>query len=419
MKNGSRMVGFGIGVALLLAVGVSSRAADWPQWRGPNRDGVCTETGLLQSWPSGGPKMVWTTTGLGAGYSTVSVVGDRIFTSGETASSSSVICLDARTGKQVWTAKLGKPGAPGWGGFAGPRATPTYDDGRLYTVDQWGSLVCHDAASGKEIWRKEYTMDFGGNRPEWGFSESPLVDGQKVIVTPGGPKGAIVALNKKTGAVLWQSREFTDPAHYSSIVIAAHAGTKQYVQLTPAHVAGFDPEKGSLLWQAPRVGRTAVIPTPVCDGDFVFVTSGYGAGCNLFKVSREGQSLKATEVYANKNIVNHHGGVVKVDKYIYGHSDGKGWTCLDFESGEVKWQEKSNLGKGAVLAVGKQLILRQEDKAGTLVLIDATPDGWKEHGRFDQPERSKKNSWPHPVVADGKLYIRDQEVLLCFDVKAK
>jgi len=397
---------------------MSGAAADWPVWRGPQRDGICKEAVLLKEWPEGGPRLAWKATGLGAGYSTVTVVANRIYTAGEKAESSSVICLDGATGKQVWTARLGKPGAPGWGGFAGPRATPTIDGDLLYTVDQWGEMVCLETATGKEVWRKNLETDFGGKRPEWGYSESPLVDGDKVMVTPGGSKGAVVALNKKTGAVVWQSREFTDPAHYSSLVPAQLAGVKQYVQLTPAHVVGIGPEKGNVLWQAERSGKTAVIPTPVCDENHVYVTSGYGAGCNLFKISAVNGKLSAEEVYANKNIMNHHGGVVKIGNYIYGHSDGKGWTCQDFRTGAIKWQEKDKLGKGSILGAGDRLVLRQEEKAGTVVLIEASPDGWKEHGRFNQPDRTSKNSWPHPVIAGGKLFIRDQDILLCYDVKA-
>jgi outer membrane protein assembly factor BamB len=407
--------------ALMILLGSPTflNAADWPVWRGPQRDGICREAGLLKEWPEGGPKLVWKSTGLGEGYSTVSVAGNRIYTAGETGAVSSVICLDATTGKQVWNAKLGKPGAPGWGGFAGPRATPTVDGDLVYTVDQWGEIMCLEAGSGKELWRKSFTSDFGAKRPEWGFSESPLVDGDKVVVTPGGSKGTVVALNKKTGAVIWQSRDFTDPAHYSSIVLAEIAGAKQYVQLTASHVAGFGTGNGAVLWKAERSGRTAVIPTPICSENFVYVTSGYGAGCNLFRITAENGGFKAEEVYSNKHMINHHGGVVKMGDHVYGYSDGKGWTCQDFKTGEVKWQDKEKLGKGSVLGVGSdRLVLRQEDKTGTVVLLEATPKGWQEHGRFNQPDRSGKHSWPHPVIANGRLYLRDQDILLCYDVKA-
>jgi outer membrane protein assembly factor BamB len=392
---------------------------DWPQWRGPNRDDISTETGLLKDWVSSGPHLLWKSTGLGAGYSTVSVVGNRLYTTGDSSQAGMVLALNVADGKQVWSAKLGKPGAPGWGGFAGPRATPTIDGDLLFTVDQWGELVCLKAAEGKEQWRKDYTKDFGGQRPEWGFSESPLVDGEKVIVTPGGDQGAIVALNKKTGILIWQTKDFTDPAHYSSLIVAEIGGVRQYIQLTANSVVGVAAEDGKVLWRAQRKGQTAVIPTPIYDSGFVYVTSGYGIGCNLFKVTSADKKFSAEQVYANRVMVNQHGGVIKVGDYVYGYSDGKGWTCQDFKTGEAKWQDKEKLGKGSIAYADGHFYLRQEEKEGTVVLIEASPDGFKEHGRFDQPDRSAKNSWTHPVIAGGHLYLRDQDLLLCYDVKEK
>jgi outer membrane protein assembly factor BamB len=238
-------------------------------------------------------------------------------------------------------------------------------------------------------------------------------------VTPGGSQGAVVALNKKTGDVLWQSKEFTDAAHYSSLVPVEIGGVRQYIALTPTSVAGVSAADGKLLWKAARKGQVAVIPTPIYSDGFVYVTSGYGAGCSLFKVSADGGKFSVEQVYSKKVMVNHHGGVVKVGEYIYGYSDGKGWTCQDFKTGDAKWQDKEKLGKGSILYADGRLYLRQEDKKGTVALIEASPEGYREHGRFDQPDRSNKNSWPHPVVAGGKLYLRDQDVLLCYDVKGK
>jgi len=396
---------------------ISAAAADWPQWRGPNRDGISSEIGLLKSWPEGGPRLVWKSSGLGAGYSTVSTAGKRVFTEGDRGDASFVIALNADDGKQVWAAKLGKSGAPGWGGFAGPRATPTLDGDLMFCVDQWGALVCLAAADGGEKWRKNYEADFGSARPEWGFSESPLVDGKKLIITPGGPNGSIVGLDKTTGAVLWRTKDFTDPAHYSSIIKAEIEGVAQYIQLTAESVVGVSTE-GKLLWKAARKGATAVIPTPVCKGNLVYVTSGYGTGCNLFKISATGGQFSAQQVYANKVIPNHHGGVILIGDYIYGYGDGKGWTCQDFKTGEAKWQDKT-MGKGAIAYADGCFVLRQEDKTGTVALIAASPEGYKELGRFNPPDPSGKNYWPHPVISGGRLYIRDQDVLLCYDIQGK
>ena len=406
-------------LALLLVAGLGSLAADdWPQWRGPNRDGISKETGLLKEWPANGPRLVWKAAGLGGGYSTVAVVGERIYTTGDRADANYLVALNRADGKILWSAKLGgKAGAPGWGGFAGPRATPTVDGDLVFAVDQWGEMACFNAGDGKELWRKNFTTDFGGARPEWGFSESPLVDGDRVMVTPGGPKGAIVALDKKTGAMIWQSREFTDAAHYSSLILVNWGGVRQVIQLTADSVAGVAVADGKLLWRAVRKGRTAVIPTPIFDSGLVYVTSGYGVGCNLFKVTEAGGKFSVEQLYENKVMQNHHGGAIKIGDYVYGHSDGRGWTCQDFKTGEVKWQEKSKLGKGSLVFADGRFYLRQEDKQGTVALIEASPEGYKELGRFDQPDRSSKNSWPHPVVAGGRLYLRDQDILLCYDVK--
>jgi len=406
-------------LALLLVAGLGSLAADdWPQWRGPNRDAISKESGLLKEWPASGPRLVWKAAGLGSGYSTVAVVGERIYTTGDRPDANYLVALNRADGKILWSAKLGgKAGAPGWGGFAGPRATPTVDGDLVFAVDQWGEMACFNAGDGKELWRKNFTTDFGGARPEWGFSESPLVDGDRVMVTPGGSRGAIVALDKKTGAMIWQSREFTDAAHYSSLILVNWGGVRQVIQLTADSVAGVAVADGKLLWRAVRKGRTAVIPTPIFDSGLVYVTSGYGVGCNLFKVTEAGGKFSVEQLYENKVMQNHHGGAIKIGDYVYGHSDGRGWTCQDFKTGEVKWQEKSKLGKGSLVFADGRFYLRQEDKQGTVALIEASPEGYKELGRFDQPDRSSKNSWPHPVVAGGRLYLRDQDILLCYDVK--
>ena len=393
-------------------------APDWPQWRGPNRDGLSTETGLLQEWPDGGPPLVWKATGLGVAFSGVSVAGERIFTMGDLADGSYVIALNRADGKLAWSTKLGKSGAPGWGGFTGPRGTPSVDGGLVFALGQYGEVICVSATDGKEVWRKHLTTDFGGPLMEWGFSESPLVDGEQVMFTPGGPKGTIVALNKKTGELLWQSKDWTDNAHYSSIIIAEIGGVRQYIQLTDKSVAGVAPKDGKVLWKAARKGATAVIPTPIYADGHVYVSSGYGIGCNLFKVAKEGE-FTATQVYANKVMLNQHGGVIKFGENLYGYSDGKGWTCQNFKSGEALWQEKAKLGKGSLVCADGRLYCREEAEKGVVALIEATPTGFVSKGRFTPPDRSGKQSWPHPVVVGGKLYLRDQDVLLCYDVKAK
>ena len=272
--------------------------ADWPQFRGPNRDDISKETGLLKQWPAGGPKLAWQTTGLGAGLSGVSVAGGRIYTMGEDEESCYVRALDETTGKLLWSAKVGAIG--GGQKYPGPRCTPSVDGNRLFALGQFGDLVCLESATGKEVWRVNLEKDLGGKMMSgWSYSESPLVDGDQIICSPGGPKGTLAAVQKKTGKVLWQSAEWTDPSAYCSVVPATICGVRQYVQLTGASVGGVNPADGKLLWKAPRPGKTAVITTPVVDGDFVYVTSSYNIGCNLFQVEKDGATLKAHEVYAN------------------------------------------------------------------------------------------------------------------------
>jgi outer membrane protein assembly factor BamB len=328
-----------------------------------------------------------------------------------------VIALDEKTGRQVWATKLGEAGAPG--GYAGPRCTPTVNGNRVYVEGQMGEIACLDTIGGKVVWQKHLVKDFGGSQPGWGYSESPLFDAGTVFFSPGGAQGCVIALKRDTGQPAWRTKELIDDAHYSSLIRAQIGGVFQYIKLTDQHVAGILPMNGKVLWTAPRKGETAVVTTPVCHDNTVFVTSGYGVGCNLFRITREGDSFKTEQVYANKNLENHHGGVVLLGDYLYGHSDSKGWVCLDLKTGQPAWSESGKLQKGSICSADGMLYLRAEAGEGTVVLAEASPFGFLEKGRFKQPERSSKNSWPHPVVANGKLYLRDQEVLFCYDVRLR
>lgn len=398
---------------------LSATAEDWPQWRGPRRDGKSAETGLLKQWPAGGPPLVWKITGLGAGYATVSVAKGVIYTAGDHGEENFVLAFREADGQPLWKAKLGRAGAPGWGGFAGVRSTPTVDGDLVFAIGQYGEIAAFEAATGRELWRHDFVKDYGAKLPEWGFSESPLVDGDQLVFTPGGEKGAIVAVNKRTGALLWQTGEFTDEAQYASLMPAALGGVPQYVQLTMASVVGVSP-RGKVLWRAPRKGAVAVIPTPVVADPFVYVTSGYNIGCNLFQVTRTGDTFAVTEVYKNRVVMNHHGGVILVGDHLYGHDDRRGWTCQNFKTGEAVWQTEDGLGKGACVYADGHLVLREEKKKGSRVaLIEASPAGYKEKGVFEQPDQSGKEAWPHPVIANGRLYLRDQDLLLCYDLKAR
>lgn len=399
---------------LLLALGSFASAADWPTFRGADRKDISTEPGLLKKWPEGGPKKLWTSDKGGLGFAGFSVVDGTLYTMGSADGNEFLVALDAATGKAKWTTTLGGLLTNNWGD--GPRGTPTVDGGRVYALSGPGDLVCADAKNGDVIW-KTSMGEFGGKVPNWGYTESVLVDGDKVICTPGGSQGTLLALDKMTGKKIWQSEGWDDPAQYASAIAVDHLGARQYIQLTMKHVGGVDAKTGKTLWLSDWPGRTAVIPTPIFRDGKVYVASGYGVGCKLVDL---GSSSSPTEEWNNQNMVNHHGGVILVGDHLYGYSDKGGWTCQDWKTGDVKWADKS-LGKGAIHCAGGMLYLLEEN-SGTVVLIEASPDGWKEHGRFKlEPQSAQRKKqgkiWTHPVVSNGRLYLRDQEFISCFDVK--
>jgi outer membrane protein assembly factor BamB len=399
----------------LLPSGLHATGTDWPQWRGPDRTDISRETGLLKSWPQGGPKRLWLYENAGNGYSGPAIAAGKLFTLGTRDGIEILLVLDAATGKELQAVKIGAILDNDWGD--GPRGTPAVDGNRVYALSGPGNLVCVNVADGKVLW--DVTMEsLGGRRPNWGYTESVLVDGNKVLCTPGGKKGAIAALDKMTGKVLWQSKEFTEPAHYSSIVAAEINGTPQYVQRTEKAVVGISANDGKLLWETSFPGRTAVIPTPIVKGNEVYVTAGYGAGCKMVRIEPGNQ---VTTVYENKVMKNHHGGAILVGDHVYGHAD-PGWVCQDFKTGEAVWTHRG-FGKGAIGAAADGMLYCLEEGSGKVVLIEASPKEWKEHGRFTLSPQTKIRSargkiWTHPVVSHGKLYLRDQDLIYCYDVKA-
>jgi outer membrane protein assembly factor BamB len=393
-------------------------AAEWPQFRGPNRDGISPDKNLLKEWPKDGPPQVWKSEPIGIGFSSVSIAGDRIFTMGDEKDSSYVYALDRNTGKKLWATKVGKPG----GNYAGTRCTPTIDGDYLYALGQFGDLVCLEVATGNEKWRKKYEADFGGSAGGWNFTESVLIDDDKVICTPGGNKGAMVALKKATGELIWQA-DLKEKAGYASVVVAEIGGVRQYVQLLSQEVAGVEAKTGKVLWRYGRDrfgGNTANIPNPVVMGDQIFVSAGYGRGGGLIKVTGDGGSFKAEEVYFDKQLNNRHGGVVIVGDYAYGDTDnsGKLW-CVEWKTGKVKWKKDERTkgtGSAAIVYADGRLYVRYDN--GYVALVEASPDGYKEKGLFKIPN-STNQSWAHPVVSGGKLYLREKDTIWCYDVSAK
>ena len=411
-----------LSILCLLASSISGIAGDWPQWRGPDRTDVSKETGLLKSWPKDGPKLLWTCSDGGLGYAGPAIVGDRLYTMGAKDESEFVYALDVSSGKEVWACELGKLFQNGWGN--GPRGTPTIDGKNLYALGGQGELCCVEIATGKKLWHSNLEKDLGGKMMSgWGRTESLLVDGDVVVCTPGGSKGTIAALDKNSGKVVWRSSKLTDAAAYSSLIIAEADGVKQYVTLTGNAVVGVSAKDGTLLWRHPKAEyRTAVIPTAIYHDGHVYATTGYGAGCDLLKLSTDSGGTKAEKIYSNKKMVNHHGGVVLVGENLFGYSDNeRGWVCQNFKSGEIVWKEGRKLGKGSVTFADGRLYCYSEGD-GTVALIEASGSGWKEQGRFKIPQQTTKRSqrgkiWTHPVVANGKLYLRDQDLIFCFDIK--
>ncbi len=415
----------------LVLPGATVFADDWPQWQGLDRTAVSQETGLLKEWPTDGPPLAWKATGVGEGMGGVAVSRGRIYTTGDNDGSAWLYALNESDGKLVWKAKIGRAGKYG-NVFrpSGPRATPTVDDDRLYILSQHGDLVCF-TTDGKEVWRTDYIKDLAGIVPVWGFSESPLVDGDLLICTPGTQDGTLMALDKKSGKPLWKcnvpegptgDRGFlgTSGAAYSSVIVVDFEGLKHYVQLTATTLVGVSTE-GKLLWRYDRASNTHRIncSTPVYYDGVVFAASSYDAGGGAVKLTKnDNGTITAGEAYFSRSLKNHHGGMVLVDEYLYGCFDPGILTCIEFKTGKVMWQERQP-GKGSIMYADGRLYCRNEGAQGTIYLVDADPKKYVARGRFDQPDRSNEQAWAHPVVANGKLYIRDQDVLLCYDVKAK
>jgi outer membrane protein assembly factor BamB len=390
-----------------------------------DRTGVSTETGLLSQWPAGGPKLAWKTTGLGMGFSTPSIADGVIYLMGTKDQTEYVIALEVAGGKRIWDLEVGKMGRQ----HPGPRSTPTIDGDVLYVVSSDGNLVCAELKQGKVRWKKNFGTDFRGRRGSWDYAESPLIDGDVLVCTPGGDDATIVALKKQTGTLIWKSSikgleskprqgrpgpPFSNAA-YASVIKAEVDGAKQYIQFLSGGVVGVDAKDGRLLWHYDNPANgTANCSTVIFHDGCVFAGSGYGTGAGCAQLKSKGGKFDAEERYFVKELQNHHGGMILVGDHVYGTGSGT-LLCVNFKTGKIAWQERS-VGKGSIAYADGHLVVRSEQ--GPLALVEANPAGYKEKGRFNQPDRSKLSAWPHPVIAGGKMYIRDEDILMCYDVKA-
>jgi len=413
---------------LLLVAGSRAAGPEWPGWRGPARDAMSRETGLASSWPAGGPPLLWKATGMGVGFSSVAIVDGRIYTMGDREGAQYLLAFSAAGGAPLWKTRVG----PVWSDeYGGPRGTPTVDAGIVYAIGTEGDLVAVEAASGKELWRRSLPRDFGGQvMSGWKWCESPLVDGDRVIVTPGARAALLVALDKASGKEIWRAAvpdlgpAGRDGAGYSSVVVSNASGQKQYVQLVGRGLVGVRASDGQFLWGYNRVANNvANISTPIVRANWAFASTGYQTGSALVELAKKDTSIEAREVYflSAKTFQNHHGGMVLVGNHVYGgNGQSKGFPiCVEFVTGKVAWGgdiRNAGSGSAAVVYADGNLYFRYQN--GVVVLIQATPEGYKEKGSFTIPDVTKP-SWSHPVVLDGKLYLREQDVLYVYDVKRR
>ena len=423
---------FALAPILLFSIALpeSLRAADWPQWRGPARDGRSAATGLLQEWPDGGPPLAFKASGLGGGFSSVSVAADRIFTMGDLEDGQYVMALSRQDGSHQWKTKVG----PTWeDSYLGPRSTPTTDGDRVYVMSTEGVVYCLGAADGEVKWSRNLPADFGGVMMEirghqWKFSESPLVDGDRLVVTPGANDAVMVALDKMTGEEIWRAdlpalgEGGADGAGYSSVVISEGGGVRQYIQLVGRGAIGVAADTGRFLWGYNRVANNvANIPTPLVKGDYVFTSSGYGQGSALLKLAADGEGVRAEEIYflTGDTMQNHHGGLILHEGHVYtGTGHNKGFPLsVKMDSGEIAWGPIRNEGKdsAAISYADGRIYFRYQN--GLMVLVEATSEEYREKGSFMIPE-VRNPSWPHPVIAGGRLYLREQDNLFVYDVSA-
>jgi outer membrane protein assembly factor BamB len=395
-------------VLSLPAVVLNRPLDDWPQWRGPNRDGRSVETGLLKDWPSAGPPLAWKATGAGEGYSSFAVANGRLYTLGARDGAEYTLAFDAASGKKIWEAKNGRRFDNDRG--SGPRGTPTVDGDTIYSFGASGDLSALEAATGKVLWAVNVLSKFGGSNIQWGLSESPLVLSDRILLNAGGP---IVALKKTDGSQIWKSNG--EPAGYSSAVLHEAGGVREAIYFTHTRVVGVDVNTGKRMWSYEQVANDiANIATPVVRENKVFVSSDYGTGAALLQLTPSGGGMRAKELYFTRDMRNHHSSSVLVGEHLYGFSSAI-LTAMNFDDGSVAWRDRS-VGKGSLVFADDRLYLYSE--GGTVGLAEANPTAYREHGRFDI-KTGDLPTWSHPVVSGGKLFLRDQDNIYAYDVRAK
>ena len=413
---------------LLAAACILLGGADWPTFRGTDRTAVAPDTDLLESWPAAGPPLVWETAGAGRGYASPAIAGDRIFTLGDNLSTAPdtdeyLSCFDRQTGRQLWKTKTGGPWTSGQDSWQSSRSTPTVDGAMVYVLTPFGQLVACLVKDGREVFRVDLKEQLGGVKGDsWGYSESVTIDGTNLICTPGGPQATMVALDKKSGRLIWACPVPNDPgAGHASIVITELGGRRVYVTTTAGGAIGVDAKTGTLLWTYPIDRTTAVIPTPIVKDDLVFFSAGYKRGGALLRqVPGPGGTVAVEEVYPlNSDLANKHGGIVLVGDHLYGDSDDKGIPfCAELMTGRIVWKTRgSGRNSACVVAGDGHVYVKFAD--GTLALVKADPAGYEEVASFQVPGSGDRPSWAHAVILDGLLYLREGDAILCYDIRAK
>ncbi len=408
-------------LALVLAIAaVSVSAADWPQFHGPNRDNKSTDKGLLKTWPGGGPSRIWEAAGIGEGYSTVAIVGKRIYTTGAVDGDCVITALDM-DGTKVWTRKNGKAWEKS---YPGTRSTPTITDGLLYHLSAIGNLICLKADSGDVVWSANILKKFAGRNIIWGLAESPLVIDDKVICTPGGENVSMVALDAKTGKVVWKCTGEGDKPGYASPILVEHHGLKQIVTAMSKSIVGVRASDGKLLWRYPhKVFTDQNITTPLFHDGFLIVSGCVKKGTTSLQLQVSGDECSVKKHWHNKTLDNKQGGIVLLDGKLYGYAPSQSksgpWMCIDFKSGETIFQSaplKSSFKyKNGCLTYGDGMFYLLSDD-GNMCLVKPTDKGFDVTGRLKIKDPGTRPTWAHPVVCGGRLYIRYGDKLGVYNV---
>ena len=408
---------------LFLASALPALAADWNQFRGPARTGISTETGLLKQWPKEGPKLLWQQPDIGDGYGTVAVTSKFIYAvSNHGLDDEFVQALSLKTGEPQWSAHLGGVGNPNQQPpYPMARSTPAIDGDKLYAFSSDGDLAALRADTGEVLWRKSARADFAGAPGTWGYAESPLIDGDTLVITPGGPTATMAAVDKRTGATIWKSAiPGGDKAAYSTAIVTEAAGRRQYVQFLDKGVVGVDAKTGAFLWRyTGTAGGPANIASPIAKGNYIYSTNARRFNGGLIQLTANGANVTAEQIYLGRDMPNTLGGQVLQGDVLYG-TNQQGPVAADFLTGKIHWQDAA-FGPGAVMLADGNLYYHSE--SGEVALVEATTAGYREKGRFTPPapprrRDARERAWSYPVIANGRMYIRDLGCLWCYDVKA-